>query len=52
MLHDFKRHLRQALNGAQRKVAQNLQSFEKLSTQIHRRTAVLIEDQAKKFGRQ
>ncbi|MCG7493062.1 hypothetical protein [Thalassobius sp. Cn5-15] len=49
MLHDFEQHLMQALNAAQRKIAQDLQSLEKLSAQIHRRTAAQIEDQAEKI---
>jgi type VI protein secretion system component VasF len=46
MLHDFEQHLTQALNAAQRKIARDLESLEKLSAQIHRRTAAQIEDQA------
>ena len=49
MLHDLEQHLTQALNVAQGKIAQDLQSLERLSTQFHRRTAMQIEDQAKKI---
>lgn len=49
MLHDFEQHLTQALNAAQRKIARDLESLEKLSTQAHRRTAAQIEDQAERI---
>jgi DNA repair exonuclease SbcCD ATPase subunit len=49
MLHDFEQHLTQTLNAAQRKIAHDMQNLEKLSAQIHRRTAAHIEDQAEKI---